>query len=68
MGDVFGTEEDVEIGRKLRAALGHSVDYGECFDCGGVGLVPSLSASSEAGLSLWRTCPTCRGCKLGSRA
>lgn len=64
----LGADEDVRIARLLRAALGHDCPPGSCQDCGGVGLVPSISATSEAGRSLWRPCPTCHGDKRGGSA
>ena len=65
MPETYGSEADVDLGRKLRVALGHDDAPGTCHDCGGVGVVPSIEATIEAGRSLWRTCPTCRGVKVG---
>ncbi len=63
-----GTDDDVQLSRRLRAALGHNNEPGACQDCGGVGNVPSIEATAEAGRSLWRTCPTCRGSGKGGVA
>ncbi len=60
-------DDDVEIGRKLRAALGHPDEPGTCQDCGGLGVVPALALSRQHGGSLWKDCPTCRGHKAGGR-
>ena len=38
-------DPDVEIGRKLRAGLGHPVSPGACHDCGGLGVVPAMTSS-----------------------
>lgn len=65
---LLATPDDVQISRALRAALGHECPAGCCQDCGGIGLVGSMTASEQVGVSLWRTCPGCLGRKHGGSA
>lgn len=62
----LGTEEDLRIFKLLRGD--DPIPPGSCRDCGGHQLVPSMEATAEAGISLWRPCPTCRGTGQGGAA
>jgi DnaJ-class molecular chaperone len=62
----FATQDDLQIFRLLRGNA--PIPDGACQDCGGHQLVPSMDATAEAGLSLWRPCPTCRGSGEGGIA
>lgn len=55
------TMYDIEVFRKLRAAMGIVDEPGSCRDCGGNGVIPDGKNTHRTGPALWQTCPTCEG-------
>jgi hypothetical protein len=52
----------------MRTLMGIELVPGECADCAGMGVIPDIIASAEADEGRWKTCPTCRGGRVGGNA
>lgn len=59
---------EIEIFRKLRAAMGEVDEPGTCRDCGGGGVIPNADETQPIGPGIWQTCPTCHGDRRGGIA
>jgi DnaJ-class molecular chaperone len=55
------TMYEIEVFRRLRAALGETDKPGCCCDCGGSGVIPDSEGTQPTGPGVWQTCPTCEG-------